>query len=1580
MARTAEAELLTAVAAAERNFSTHNTVGGGCVECGCEVLVRYHYDDGTGVPQAPFEMTDAKQNVYHGTTDENGLFHAKNIACGNFDILFDEGEDEFTTTDTIANNPVLQANPHYAAIAAEYFTLYEYLHQKDLVSQSSGSLFDRGQADISHDIARIGSRRVSTADEPAIRRFRELARQIERDNGALEAAIIKTHHQLAGEVSDNSLVIMMVAELILGCIPVVAQAMDVKDCAIWLYDGATGAEGADFSDPLYLGLGVLNVIGFVPGAGDAIKHSLRPIVKFMRKVGDMAGDSGKAIRAIRKLSNGNLIRYLRKRSGQIQGYANQAARVASNLVTGIVALVRKAKRWLPGDITRILDQITNTLRRLEGWIRDSVARLKQWIDDFISKIFTRKSGTASKPQTNPKAKETNAGAYRDKEGRTHQSDQAAKKHQSGDDPKLCCNKVGNPVNVTTGQVSEHRTDLHIPTTPPLTIRRSYHPEHHGGLLGDHWCSNLDTCLAVENDGYHYHAEDHAITHYYDPDPGEHSRNLNNPGIRLARTRQGALYLLHQDGTRHYYGYALGRRLHLSAIEDRNGNRITLERRPSDGFPHTLQHSNGQQLHFSGGRSTDELTLRITRIRHTANQRTRTRLHYHYNDQHRLQQVDGDITHVGSHYEYNPQGQITYRADALRQTWTRYHYNDQGKVSHQHSAGNHYNGRFDYAPGHTRYHQPGGGEIDYYYDTQRRITAIENCRGARTEHHWEHHNLIRTTDPLGRDTTTTYDDWGEPTCIDHPDGRTEQIARDDHGRPIRYTDPLDHTWHYRYDRRGNLTRIIDPLGHSEHHHYNALGQLTASRSPGGGKQRRRYDPHGYLQTHQTADGHIHHYRHDALGRLTHYRDPAGHRQHWHYTDRHTQPTEYTDAAGHTTHTPHNQLGQPESYTDPNGHTTRYTWGPYGKQHSVTDPLGQTTRYQYGPHARLHTITRPNGDTWQHTYDTAGNLIAEQDYSGATTRHDYDLADRRIRTQHPDHSQTHYTYDDGDRLLETAQHSPDGTITRTHYTYDAAGQLISARNADTTIHYTRDPLGRIQQEEHPDHSLQHQYNADGQRIALNSEHYHSTWHYNPAQQLIRQQHNDQAPLHHTYDPNGQETSRTSPAGYGQHNQYDPRGQLRQQRAGIRLPDQPDLHPHAPNLERHYDYDPAGNLQRQTDRYWGRTEYQHDPNDQITDAHRTYHQQHHHSQYHYNSNQDISRSQHKDPYAQTPTTTHHHYQRGGRIHQRGDTRYEYDAKGRLNRKTEHANSQNPKTWIYHWDGDDQLRQLNTPRGDTWAYTYDPFGRRIRKQSDNTQRPTTIHYRWDGNQTIQEIPTHPDGTPDWHKATHNHHNNAGDIVAQTHNGTQYYLNTDPNGLPRALLDETGTIHWRARYDLWGKQQAARHEQPQPAGQPKLNCNLRFHGQHYDAESGLHYNRYRYYDPDTAQYLSPDPIGLTGGLRVQGYVHNPNTWIDPLGLSCKCNATKSRGYDRPEIETKSGTSVKQKDAVDKWDEFLEPDQTNIDPRDGLPDPDRIWSADGKRSIRFGEHEMNSKPNKLHYHQETWYDDKVENVLQRIPK
>ncbi|WP_249126908.1 RHS repeat-associated core domain-containing protein, partial [Aeromonas popoffii] len=60
----------------------------------------------------------------------------------------------------------------------------------------------------------------------------------------------------------------------------------------------------------------------------------------------------------------------------------------------------------------------------------------------------------------------------------------------------------------------------------------------------------------------------------------------------------------------------------------------------------------------------------------------------------------------------------------------------------------------------------------------------------------------------------------------------------------------------------------------------------------------------------------------------------------------------------------------------------------------------------------------------------------------------------------------------------------------------------------------------------------------------------------------------------------------------------------------------------------------------------------------------------------------------------------------------------------------------------------------------------------------------------------------------------------------------------------------------------------------------LRFQGQYFDAETGLHYNRHRYYQPETGRFITPDPIGLAGGLNNYQYAPNPTGWVDPLGLT----------------------------------------------------------------------------------------------------
>ncbi len=125
-------------------------------------------------------------------------------------------------------------------------------------------------------------------------------------------------------------------------------------------------------------------------------------------------------------------------------------------------------------------------------------------------------------------------------------------------------------------------------------------------------------------------------------------------------------------------------------------------------------------------------------------------------------------------------------------------------------------------------------------------------------------------------------------------------------------------------------------------------------------------------------------------------------------------------------------------------------------------------------------------------------------------------------------------------------------------------------------------------------------------------------------------------------------------------------------------------------------------------------------------------------------------------------------------------------------------------------------------------------------------------------------------------------------------------------------------------------------------------------------------------------PIGGYSGsssIKTDFYVTKDKTVIS-------ANKVKSYSqYDRLEIEIKSGKSVRPQNAVDDWDEFLGSNQTNINPFTGEKSVDRIWSEDGKRSIRFGEHEMNSMGTRnFHYHKETWYDDYVINELQRIQK
>ena len=106
------------------------------------------------------------------------------------------------------------------------------------------------------------------------------------------------------------------------------------------------------------------------------------------------------------------------------------------------------------------------------------------------------------------------------------------------------------------------------------------------------------------------------------------------------------------------------------------------------------------------------------------------------------------------------------------------------------------------------------------------------------------------------------------------------------------------------------------------------------------------------------------------------------------------------------------------------------------------------------------------------------------------------------------------------------------------------------------------------------------------------------------------------------------------------------------------------------------------------------------------------------------------------------------------------------------------------------------------------------------------------------------------------------------------YHYHLDHLGTPQELTQHNGDLAWSVHYRAYGNVVKKVVE--------SVENNLRFQGQYYDKETGLHYNRHRYYDPQTARFINQDPIGLVGGNNNYQYVPNPVAWVDPFGLACK--------------------------------------------------------------------------------------------------
>ena len=165
---------------------------------------------------------------------------------------------------------------------------------------------------------------------------------------------------------------------------------------------------------------------------------------------------------------------------------------------------------------------------------------------------------------------------------------------------------------------------------------------------------------------------------------------------------------------------------------------------------------------------------------------------------------------------------------------------------------------------------------------------------------------------------------------------------------------------------------------------------------------------------------------------------------------------------------------------------------------------------------------------------------------------------------------------------------------------------------------------------------------------------------------------------------------------------------------------------------------------------------------------------------------------------------------------------------------------------------------------YAYDAFERRVLKVVNGV----TTHFHYDLNGLlISETDGNGNPRKDYIYL------NGEPVAMKTYGGSAgwYWFVNDHLGTPQKMVDESGSVVWAAAYAPFGEARVYADE---------ITNNLRFPGQYYDVETGLHYNWHRYYDPGTGRYLTPDPIGLAGGINPYVYVqNNPINLTDPLGL-----------------------------------------------------------------------------------------------------
>lgn len=1100
--------------------------------------------------------------------------------------------------------------------------------------------------------------------------------------------------------------------------------------------------------------------------------------------------------------------------------------------------------------------------------------------------------------------------------------------------KSACFFTGHPVNVASGTVSTSAVDLSLPGPLPLQLERDYDSNwcDRAGPLGFGWSHAFDQsvwlepgCVVVQaGDGRELEFRTHAL-----PDGvARRGDRLWHPVDRCTLVSRGDLRweIEDADGRTRVFEAIAGEAAHERA----RGRARLVEIRDAAGAVITLRYDRRARLV-----GITDACGRVIELENDAAGRLR-RLW--------APSADGRGLRQHAEYRYDDAGDLVEVVDACGKSWRfEYdaHLLVRERDREGLSFYFEYDGLDRYARCVRTWGDGGIYDHAIEYDRQGLRTIVRDSLGAATRYQMDALGMVTeivqadgstvrreytpTTwlaaeiDELGAATRYAYDERGNRIRILRPDTpagpRVTEIRYDEGNRPVELVDPTGASWRWRYDEAGRLASRTDPLGHPTTYAWAGV-DLVAVIDAVGARTELAWDAAHNLVAITGPDGHTARRSYDALG----------------------QVIAITDALGHTQRRQYDAAGRWLRITEPDGEVREVVRDGEGRVVQARDARREvslsyvgmgwlasrrvgaaTVQWRYDTEGRVVAVVHERGGEHSFERDRVGRVRVERTVDGILTRFERDAAGRVVAEHRPDDVVVRHGYDAAGARLETVY--PRGGTER--FAYDAAGRLVAASNDHVVIGFDRDPLGRVVAErstrtdtelgDRREVVVRRRFDHLGRAVALRSTlGADVAIDRNAVGDVLRvaQASGEMAGWTAVFgrDAVGDEVDRALPGGAGAHWRRDAIGRptlqyvhgsdasqrlLRYRWAGDRLIERSDVG------------SPFGPLLRVFEHAGEATGDEH---------------------------QGLAGgfADELGPVFATPTRWDEDYSPGGALRVRhaagGPTTYDRDGEGRLTARRE------PDGGLtrFHWDDAGRLVQVDRADGSAVAMTYDPLDRRLTKRCDGVQTcfvadadrvlhewreaaarpvprpppgeearrtallelretlrgmlpPAEAEARW-ALQLAKAAPEFPrlvaelcgDATPpvglvDGEVVTWLFEPGTYAPLARVTAARAHAIVADHVGRPLVVLDQSGKAGAELVVDASGRAEVS--------GDASL-CPWRLAGQYLDDETGLHYNRFRYYDPDAGQYISRDPLGLRAGLRVYAYVEDPEVESDPLGLS----------------------------------------------------------------------------------------------------